>query len=54
MCAQTLAKTGKMWDRYNVVDGNSDVDPALYGQLAGYGWTWAACDYFYHKLNSSA
>ncbi len=51
MCAQTFVDTGKMWDKYNVVEANNNAESGLYGQLAGFAWTWAACDYFYRKLN---
>ncbi len=53
-CATTLAQTGKMWEKLNVVDGNHHADGGLYGQLSGFGWTWASCDHFRHKLSRDA
>ncbi len=53
-CATTLAATGKMWEKLNVVECNHHADGGLYGQLPGFGWTWASCDYFWHKLKQAA
>jgi alpha,alpha-trehalase len=53
-CATTLAATGKMWEKLNVVAGNHHAEGGLYGQLSGFSWTWASCDHFLHKLRQSA
>ncbi|HEY3289854.1 MAG TPA: trehalase family glycosidase, partial [Anaerolineae bacterium] len=31
--------TGAFWEKYNVVDPSAVIEPGVYGQLQGFGWT---------------
>lgn len=38
-CEYQFEKTGAFWEKYNVVDPDADVEPGLYGQIKGFGWS---------------
>jgi len=50
-CADDFRKTGKMWEKYLVVDGEQKVESGLYGQLPGFGWTFAVFLDFQRSLS---
>lgn len=38
-CANQFEHTGAFWEKYNVVDPSAVIEPGMYGQLQGFGWT---------------
>ena len=54
MCVAVLSDTGQMWEKYNIVDCNTNVEPGLYKLLPGFGWTIAACLDFAARLAPAA
>ncbi len=38
-CAKVLEKTGKMWEKYNVVNAGIGMNDPRYGNMHGFGWT---------------
>ncbi len=39
ICAKVFEKTGKMWEKYNVVDMGIGMNDPRYGNMHGFGWT---------------
>jgi alpha,alpha-trehalase len=43
-------RTGALWEKYNVVDPESEVEGGLYGHVSGFGWTNGVLVDFARKL----
>lgn len=51
MCAELHARTGVLWEKYNVVDPASEGEAGLYGHVTGFGWTNGVIVDFVRKLD---
>lgn len=52
-CAAVFARTGAMWEKYNVVNLEVEPEGGLYGSVPGFGWSNAAFADFARKLHSA-
>ncbi|MDL1901106.1 alpha,alpha-trehalase [Anaerolineae bacterium CFX9] len=50
--AQVFEQTGRLWEKYNVVEPFREAEEGLYGQVPGFGWTNAIFVDFTKKLAS--
>jgi alpha,alpha-trehalase len=50
VCATLFERTGALWEKYNVVDPESEGEAGLYGHVSGFGWTNGVFVDFARKL----
>jgi alpha,alpha-trehalase len=51
MCATLHAKTGVLWEKYNVVNPEEEGEAGLYGHVTGFGWTNGVAVEFVRRLD---
>jgi alpha,alpha-trehalase len=52
-CAAYYARTGVLWEKYNVVDAATEGEAGLYGHVTGFGWTNGVFVDFARKLGAA-
>jgi alpha,alpha-trehalase len=52
-CAAVYAATGRMWEKYNVVEVGAGAEGGLYGSVPGFGWSNAVFLGFSRRLAPS-
>lgn len=53
-CAAVLARTGAMWEKYNVVDLDARPEGGLYGSVPGFGWSNGVFVDFARRLGAAS